>query len=76
MDVTWLAILASLAMGVGTALIFIFAVKGNYFQHLEDAKSQMFPSELDDMVDEPEKEGGHRKATHDSKRGGGRRSGH
>ncbi len=41
MDFTWIAILASLAMGFGTALIFVFAVKGNYFQNLEDAEYQV-----------------------------------
>lgn len=56
MDLTWLAILASLAMGVGTALVFVFAVKGNYFQNLEDAKYQVFWSDLEEPADEPKKE--------------------
>ena len=50
MDFTWLAILASLAMGIGTALIFVFAVKGNYFQNLEDAKYQVFWSESSETL--------------------------
>jgi len=58
MDFTWLAILASLAMGTGTALVFVFAVKGNYFQNLEDAKYQVFWSDLEEPVDEQKKEAG------------------
>lgn len=57
MEFTWIAILASLAMGMGTAFIFIFAVKGNYFQNLEDAKYHVFWSDLEDLVDGDEKEG-------------------
>ena len=56
MDFTWLAILASLAMGIGTALIFVFAVKGNCFQNLEDAKYQVFWSDLEEPADEPKRE--------------------
>jgi len=58
MDFTWLAILASLAMGIGTALVFVFAVKGNYFENLEDAKYQVFWSDLEEPADEPKKEEG------------------
>jgi hypothetical protein len=57
MDFTWLAILASLAMGIGTALVFVFAVKGNHFQNVEDAKYQVFWSELEEPVDGSEREG-------------------
>jgi len=57
MDFTWLAILASLAMGIGTALVFVFAAKGNHFENVEDAKYQVFWSDLDEP-DEPKKEGG------------------
>jgi len=56
MDSTWLAILASLAMGIGTAFIFVFAVKGNHFQNLEDAKYQVFWSDLEAPLDELNKE--------------------
>lgn len=60
MDITWLAILASLAMGIGTAMIFVFAVKRNHFQNLEDAKYQVFWADVEEMVDdsaEEEKDG-------------------
>jgi hypothetical protein len=51
MEVTWIAILASLCMGIGAALIFVFAVKKNYFRNLEDTKYQVFWSDLEDLVD-------------------------
>jgi hypothetical protein len=74
MDFTWIAIFASLSMGVGTALVFVFAVKGNYFQNLEDAKYQVFWSDLEEPADE--KEGGDGEAADNSKHGGERRSDH
>jgi hypothetical protein len=76
MDFTWIAILASLAMGFGTALIFVFAVKGNYFQNLEDAKYQVFWSDLEELVDDPEKEGSDGKSADNSEHGGERGSDH
>ncbi len=51
MDVTWIAIIASICMGIGAVLIFIFAVKRNYFHNLEDAKYQMFWSDIEDLVE-------------------------
>jgi nitrogen fixation-related uncharacterized protein len=53
MDVTWIAIIASLCMGFGAVLVFVFAVKKNYFQNLEDAKYQVFWSDIEEMVDSP-----------------------
>jgi hypothetical protein len=38
MSLTWIAILASLLMGVGALLIFILAVKQDYFRNLEETK--------------------------------------
>ncbi len=38
MELTWIAIIASLCTGIGAVLVFVFAVKKNYFQNLEDAK--------------------------------------
>jgi hypothetical protein len=46
MDITWVAVAASLAMGLGAALLFIFAVKRDWFKDLEDAKYQVFWSDL------------------------------
>lgn len=34
MEVTWIAIIASVCMGIGGVLIFVFAVKRNYFGDL------------------------------------------
>jgi len=42
MDLTLIALAASLMMGLGAACIFIFAVKRDYFHNLEDAKYQVF----------------------------------
>ena len=51
MAVTWLAIIASVCMGIGGVLIFVFAVKKNYFRDLEDAKYQMFWSDVEELVE-------------------------
>lgn len=51
MDVTWVAIIASVLMGIGAVLIFVFAVKRNYFRNLEDAKYQMFWSDVEELVE-------------------------
>ena len=37
-------------MGIGAVLIFVFAVKRNYFKNIEEAKYQVFWSELEDVV--------------------------
>jgi len=63
MAVTWIAIIASVCMGIGAVLIFVFAVKRNYFRDLEDAKYQMFWSDVEELVEsgtekEEEKHGG------------------
>jgi len=58
MDITWIAILASLSMGIGAALIFIFAVKKNYFRDVEDAKYHVFWSDLEEMVNSQEHDHG------------------
>lgn len=56
MEVTWIAIIASIFMGIGAVLVFVFAVKRNYFQNLEDAKYQVFWSDVEDLVESPQKE--------------------
>jgi hypothetical protein len=53
MEVTWIAILASLCMGIGAVLVFVFAVKRNYFRNVEDAKYQVFWSDIEELVDSP-----------------------
>ncbi len=52
MELTWLALAASLMMGLGAACFFVFAVKHDYFRDLEDAKYQVFWSDLEDLVDQ------------------------
>ena len=51
MEVTWIAILASLCMGIGAALIFVFAVKRNYFKDVENAKYHVFWADVEELVD-------------------------
>jgi nitrogen fixation-related uncharacterized protein len=47
MELTWIAIAASLLMGSGALLIFIWAVRGHHFHSLEDVKYQVFWSDHD-----------------------------
>jgi len=56
MELTWLAIIASLCMGIGAVLVFVFAVKKNYFRNLEDAKYQVFWSDVEELVESPQTE--------------------
>lgn len=56
MTLTWIAIIASLLMGAGAALIFVFAVKKDYFRDIEDAKYQVFWSDIEELVNEAEEE--------------------
>ena len=48
MELTWVAILASLVMALGAACVFVFAVKRGYFRNIEDAKYQVFWSDLEE----------------------------
>lgn len=50
MVLTWIAILASLLMGLGGVFIFIFAVKKDYFQNIEDAKYQVFWADVEELM--------------------------
>lgn len=43
-------------MGAGAALIFIYAVKKDYFRDIEDAKYQVFWSDIEELVNEVEEE--------------------
>jgi len=62
MEITWIAIAASLCMGIGAALVFVFAVKKNYFRDIEDAKYHVFWSDLEELVDSKEQENGKKSA--------------
>lgn len=53
MAATWVAIAASLAMGLAAVCVFIFAVKRDYFRNLEDVKYQVFWSDLEELIDSP-----------------------
>lgn len=72
MYLTWIAIIASLLMGIGAVLIFIFAVKKDYFHNIEDTKYQVFWSDLEELVESSQKEehrdGGGEKGPHIRKR--------
>jgi len=48
MELTWIAALASLLMAAAAVCVFIFAVKKDYFRNIEDAKYQVFWSDLED----------------------------
>ena len=51
MELTWITIAASLAMALGAALFFIFAVKRDWFRDIEDAKYQVFWSDRNGAKD-------------------------
>ena len=51
MELTWLALAASISIGLAAVCIFIFAVKKDYFRDIEDAKYQVFWSDLETLVD-------------------------
>ena len=53
MELTWIAILASLSMALAAVCIFIFAVKKDYFHNIEDTKYQVFWSDREELVDSP-----------------------
>jgi len=52
MQLTWVSIAASLCMGLGAALLFLYAVKKDWFRDVEDAKYQVFWSDLEEMVED------------------------
>lgn len=49
MELTGLAICASLLMAAATVCAFIYAVKKDYFRNIEDTKYQVFWSDLDEF---------------------------
>jgi len=51
MELTWIAIIASLCMGGGAACLFIFAVRKDWFRDIEDAKYQVFWSDVQQLID-------------------------
>ena len=57
-DSTWIAIAAAIIMGLSGVCLFIFAVKSDHFRDFEDAKYQVFWSDIEATVEQ--------KANHDS----------
>ena len=55
MELTWIAIAASLLMGGGALLIFIWAVRDHQFHSFEDVKYQVFWSDQEIPVLEQER---------------------
>lgn len=51
MELTWIAMAASLLMGGGALLIFIWAVRQHQFHGIEDVKYQVFWSDHDRLPD-------------------------
>jgi len=56
MELTWIAVAASVAMALAALCVFIFAVKKDYFRNIEDTKYQVFWSDLEDLVDKPKED--------------------
>ena len=48
MELTGIAVLSSLLMAAAAMCVFIFAVKKDYFRNIEDAKYQVFWSDLEE----------------------------
>jgi cbb3-type cytochrome oxidase maturation protein len=53
MELTWIAIVASLLMGGAGLLIFVWAVRDNQFRNFEDVKYQVFWSEVEERPEAP-----------------------
>lgn len=65
MELTWIAIAASLLMGSGALLIFIWAVRHHQFRNFEDVKYQVFWSDQPNLQKAPPKEQKHGRSTKD-----------
>ncbi|HUK19769.1 MAG TPA: hypothetical protein VLW65_25290 [Bryobacteraceae bacterium] len=52
MELTGIAICASLLMAAATVCAFIYAVKKDYFRNIEDTKYQVFWSDLEEPTKE------------------------
>jgi nitrogen fixation-related uncharacterized protein len=71
MELTWIAILASLLMGAAGLLIFIWAVQRDLFRDFEEVKYQVFWSDLQAMAETPSrKESQDALGTHSAGAGG------
>jgi cbb3-type cytochrome oxidase maturation protein len=50
MELTWIAIAASLLMGAAGLLIFVWSVRAHMFTNFEDVKYQVFWSDADEAA--------------------------
>jgi hypothetical protein len=48
MELTWVTVVASVVMGLAAVCVFIFSVQKDYFHNIEDAKYQVFWSDLEE----------------------------
>lgn len=65
MELTWIAIAASILMGLGAVLIFVAAVRQDCFRDIEDVKYQVFWSDIEEMTPSKEEpKHGNYRATH------------
>ncbi|HWC96206.1 MAG TPA: hypothetical protein VG456_05645 [Candidatus Sulfopaludibacter sp.] len=48
MELTGIAVIASVCMALAAVCAFVFAVKKDYFHNIEDAKYQVFWSDLEE----------------------------
>ena len=65
MELTLIAIAASLLMGAGGLLIFVWAVRSHQFKSFEDVKYQVFWSDPQDLARSLKKEQQHGSGTED-----------
>jgi hypothetical protein len=56
MELTWIAIAASIFMGLGAVLIFIAAVRQDLFRNIEDVRYQVFWSDIEETSDSPKED--------------------
>jgi len=56
MELTWIAIVASVLMGLGAVLIFIAGVRLDWFRDIEDVRYQVFWSDIEETSDFPKEE--------------------
>ncbi len=56
MELTVIAMIASLCMGLGAVLLFIFAIQRRWFHNLEEAKYQVFWSDIEPLVNDSRKD--------------------
>jgi cbb3-type cytochrome oxidase maturation protein len=50
MELTWIAIAASLVMGAAGLLVFVWSVRAHMFTNFEDVKYQVFWSDADEAA--------------------------